>query len=149
MPELTPELRELFARTKLVVLPEDYYMVRLPVDAKPLPGEWYRPATTRFATFIRDSEEITLVVPRRKWLRMHSLFETFELSKPMKVVTFDVKLALNVYGYIAAVGAVLADARISILPMSSFNRDHIVIAKEDLPRAVKVLRHFLQDCKKG
>jgi hypothetical protein len=149
MPELTPELRELFARTKLVVLPEDYYMVRLPVDAKPLPGEWYRPATTRFATFIRDSEEITLVVPRRKWLRMHSLFETFELSKPMKVVTFDVKLALNVCGYIAAVGAVLADARISILPMSSFNRDHIVIAKEDLPRAVKVLRHFLQDCKKG
>src|SRR5512139_934155 len=130
MPELTPELRELFARTKLVVLPEDYYMVRLPVDAKPLPGEWYRPATTRFATFIRDSQEITLVIPRRKWLRMHSLFETFELSKPMKVVTFDVKLPLTVCGFIASIGAVLADARISILPMSSYNRDHVIIAKE-------------------
>jgi len=149
MPVLTAELKEFFARTKLVVLPEDYYMVRLPVDAKPLPGEWYRPATTRFATFIRDSQEITLVIPRRKWLRMHSLFESYELSKPMKVITFDVKLPLTLCGYIAAVGTVLADARISILPMSSFNRDHIVLAKEDLPRAVKVLRHFLQDCKKS
>jgi hypothetical protein len=149
MPALTPELKELFARTKLVVLPEDYYMVRLPTDAKPLPGEWYRPATTRFATFIRDSQEITLVIPRRKWLRMHSLFESFELSEPMKVVTFDVKLSFGVCGFIAAVGAVLAEARISILPMSSFNRDHIVLAKKDLPKAVKTLRQFLQSCKKA
>ena len=148
MQPLSPELKDIFAQTELVVLPEDYFMIRLPADAKPLPGEWYRPATTRFATFIRDSEEITLVIPRRKWLRMRSLFDTYEVSKAMKIVTFDVKLSLTVCGFIAAVGAVLAEARVSILPMSSFNRDHLVVARADLPRAVKALRQFLQDCRK-
>jgi hypothetical protein len=56
------DVRKLIAKTKLVVMPEDYFLIRLPVDAKPIPGEWYRPATTRFAVFIREPKEITLVV---------------------------------------------------------------------------------------
>ena len=77
MAPLSPELKELFGRTKLVVLPEDYYLIHLPVDAKPIPGEWYRPATTRFAVFIREPDEITLIVARRKWLRMQNLFDKY------------------------------------------------------------------------
>lgn len=148
MPMLTPQLEEILARTRLVVLPEDYYMIRLPVDTKPIPGEWYRPATTRFGVFVREPNEITLIVPRRKWLRMRHLFEKFTISKPMKVITFGVKLDLTVYGFMAAVAAVLAENRISILPISSFDRDHILVAKTQLPLAVKVLRQFLQSCKK-
>ncbi len=147
MAVLSPELKKLLGRTKLVVLPEDYYMIRLPVDAKPIPGEWYRPATTRFAVFIREPDEITLVVPRRKWLRMQNLFDDFKVLGPMKVITFDIKLSLVVTGYIAAISRILAEDKISILPMSSFHRDHILVQKEDLPRTVRLLRQFLQSCK--
>jgi hypothetical protein len=141
------DVTKLLAKTKLVVMPEDYFLVRLPVDAKPIPGEWYRPATTRFAVFIREPNEITLVVPRRKWLRMQNIFEKYEVSGPMKVITFDIKLSLSVFGYIAAVSRALAEAKVSVLPMSSFHRDHILVSKKDLPRSMRLLRQLVQECK--
>lgn len=145
----SPELRKYFARTKLSVLPEDYFMVHLPVDAKPIPGEWYRPATTRFGAFIREPKEITLIVSRRKWLCMRSLFEKHEVSAPLKVITFDVVLPMNLTGFVAALTARLAEADVSVLPVSSFHRDHILVHKRDLPRAVRILRTFLASFKMG
>jgi hypothetical protein len=148
MPLPPAGLRKLLARTKLQVLPEDYYVAHLPVDAKPIPGEWYRQATTRFAVFIREPKEITLIVPRRKWLRMQNIFETYKVTGPMKVVTFDVRLSMVAFGYMAAIGSVLTEADISAVPISSFHRDHILVQKDDLPQTVRVLRQFLDDCKK-
>ena len=148
MPQLSPQLRKLFAETKLDVLPEDYYLVHLPVDTKPIPGEWYRPATTQFAVFIRAPKGITLIVARRKWLRMQNLFDEYELSAPMRVVTLDMALSLEVYGYIAVVAEILAQAAISIVPIAAFDRDHIVVKKAELPRTVRLLRQFIAGCKK-
>ena len=147
MAPLAPHLKKLFALTKLEVLPEDYYLVHLPLDTKPIPGEWYRPATTQFAVFIRAPGGITLIVTRRKWLRMKKMFDSFETSEPMRVVTLDMALSLSVYGYIAEVSQVLAQEKISIIPIAAFDRDHIVVRKADLPRTVRVLRQFIASCK--
>ncbi len=147
MPAPTADLHKLLGKTKLVVLPEDYFLVRLPVETEPIPVEWYKPAGTHFGAIIREAHEITLVVARRKWLRMQRIFDDFDVSEPMKVITFDIKLSLNVYGYIAAISKVLADAKISVVPMSSFNRDHILVSKKNLPHSVRLLRHFLQECR--
>ena len=138
------DLKKILARTKLVVMPEDYYLIRLPVDAKPIPGEWYRPATTRFAAFIREPDEITLIVARRKWLRMQNLFEKYKVSGPMKVITFDAKAPVIANGYLAVISSVLAEAKIGFVPISTFNHNHIVVQKADLPRTVRLLRQFLQ-----
>jgi hypothetical protein len=146
--KISAQLKELLANTKLAVLPEDYVVIHLPLDAQPLPGEWYRPATTRFAVFIREPKEIILVVPRRKWLRMQSIFEKYEISGPMKVITFDVQLSLVKIGYMSAIGAVMTKAQIRANPISTFHRDHILVSKGDLPRTVRVIRDFLDSCKK-
>ncbi len=140
-------LRRIFGRTELLVLPEDYLMIRLPVDTKPIPGEWYRPMTTRYAVFVREPKDITLIVARRKWLRMQTMFAKSQVSEPMKVIIFDVELGINVFGFIAAISRVLADGKISIMPVSSFHRDHILVRKKDLPRTVRLLRQFLQTFK--
>jgi hypothetical protein len=79
---------------------------------------------------------------------MQHIFEKYEVSGPMKVITFDIKLSLAVYGYIAAVSHALAEAKISVLPMSSFNRDHILVLKKDLPRSVRILRQLVLDSRK-
>ena len=147
MPARVTDVYKLLSKTKLVVLPEDYFLVRLPVETKPIPTEWFKPAVTHFGAVIREPHEITLVVARRKWLRMQSIFDDFDVSEAMKVITFDIKLSLNVYGYIAAISRVLADAKISVVPMSSFSRDHILVSKKDLPRSVRLLRQFLQECR--
>ncbi len=149
MSAYSANLRSIFRRTKLVVLPEDYLMIRLPVDAKPIPGEWYRPLTTRYAVFVREPKDITLIIPRRKWLRMQTMFAKSLVSEPMKVIIFDIELGVNVYGFIAAISKVLADEKISIMPVSSYHRDHILVRKADLPRTVRLLRQFLQGFEKA
>jgi len=148
MPAISPELKELLTRTKLIVFPEDYVVVHLPVGIQAISGEWFRPSTTRFAAVIQEPKVITMIVPRGKWLRMKSMFDQCEVSGPMKVVAFDVKLSLVASGYMAAIGSVLRESSISALPVSSFKNDHIIVPKEDLPRTVKVLREFLASCKK-
>jgi len=149
MPALSEELRSHLASTNLIVLPEDYFIITLPPDAKLLPGEWYRPATTRFAVFMREPKQITLVVARRKWIRMQNLFDTYEVTGPVKVVTFDKKISMRVRGYMSAIGNELVKAKLQVIPLSSLTRDHILVNKNDLPRTVKVLRQFIEKCKKG
>ncbi len=149
MAAYSANLRKIFRRTKLVVLPEDYFMIRLPADIQAIPGEWYRPLTTRYAVFVREPKDVTLIIPRRKWLRMQAMFSESRVSEPMKVVIFDIELGINVYGFIAAISRVLADNKISIMPVSSFHRDHILVRKMDLPRTVRLLRQFLQGFKKS
>jgi hypothetical protein len=148
MGTISAELKKILARTSLVVLPEDYVVVYLPVGIKAIPGEWFRPATTRFAAVIQEPKVITMVIPRQKWLRMQSMFEKYDVNGPYKVVSFDVKLSLVVRGYMAAIGSVLRESKISALPISSFKHDHIIVPKAELPHAVKVLRNLLNSCKK-
>jgi hypothetical protein len=142
MAEISSELRELFVRTKLAVLPEDYLVIRLPLDIKAIPGEWYRPATTRFAVFVRGPKEINLIVTRRKWLRMQSIFDHYQVSGPMKVIALDRKFPLDLTGYHAAIAGTLAEAKIHALPVSTLGSDHIVVHKADLPRCIRTLRRF-------
>ncbi len=146
MPKITPQLKQLIAKTKLEILPEDYFVIRLALDAKPLPGEWYRPATTRFAAFIREPKAISLIVARRKWLRMQSIFDKYEVSGAMKVVAFDTQLSKATCGYIAVIAGVLAEAEICAIPVCTAARDHIVVEKKELPRTVKILHAFIRSC---
>jgi hypothetical protein len=147
MGKISAELKKMLAHTKLVVFPEDYVVVYLPVGIQAIPGEWFRPATTRFAAVIQEPKVITMVIPRQKWLRMQSMFEKYEVNGPYKVVSFDVKFSLVFRGYMATIGSVLQEAKISALPISSFKHDHIIVPKAELPHAVKVLRDFLDSCK--
>jgi hypothetical protein len=148
MVELSAELKELFSKTNLVIFPEDFIVVYLPVGIQAIPGEWFRPATTRFAVVIQEPKVITMVVPRGKWLRMQGMFEKYDVSGPYKVISFDVKLSLVASGYMCAIGSILTEANITVIPISSFKGDHIIVPKADLPRTVKVLRDFLHGCKK-
>jgi len=148
MAELSTELKDLLTRTKLVVFPEDYVVVYLPINIQAIPGEWFRPATTRFAVVIQEPKVITMVVPRGKWLRMQGMFDKYDVNGPLKVISFDVKLSLVASGYMSAIGSVLTEANISAIPISSFKGDHIIVPKADLPRTVKVLRNFLASCRK-
>ncbi|HSW37900.1 MAG TPA: ACT domain-containing protein [Acidobacteriota bacterium] len=148
MPELSAELKKLLVRAKLVVFPEDYVVVYLPVGVQAIPGEWFRPATTRFAVVIQEPSVITMIVARRKWLRMQGMFDNYEVNGPFKVISFDNKLSPTAAGYMSAIGAILTDEKIKAIPISSFRGDHLIVPKAELPRAVKLLRVFLQSGKK-
>lgn len=148
MPAISADLRKLLIRTNLVVFPEDFVFVCLPPNIKAISGEWFRSSTTRFAAVIQEPKAITMVIPRGKWLRMQNMFEKFEVKGPLKVVSFDAKLTFVARGYMAAIGSVLTESKISAVPISSFKQDYILVSKADLPRTVRVLRDFLNSCRK-
>jgi hypothetical protein len=141
------DLRAPFATTGLSVLPEDFVVVYLPLDTKPLLPEWHRPTTTRFGAIIRDPEELVLVVAKRKWLRMQSIFKKYEIEGPFKVIELVLDARKPVPGYLSQLGAVLSEWQIRGFPISSFRRNHILVEKPDLPRSMRALRKFIEQCK--
>jgi len=148
MPAISAEIKELLIRTELFVLPEDFVVVYLPQKIKAISGEWFRTATTRFAMVIQEPRMITMIIPRRKWLRMQNIFENYEVNGPWKVLGFRAKQPTGAAGYLAAIESALKDSKITYLPVSTLRTSHILVPKSDLPRAVRRLRDFLENCKK-
>jgi len=144
MPAVPTDIKKLLNDTSLVVFPEDYSAVCLPIGVKVIPAEWFRPDTTRFAAVIQEPELITLILPLRKWRLMQNMFEKFDVSGPLKAITFDVRLSLVAGKFRVAIAAALADADINSIPISSFRRYHVVVPKADLPRTVRVLRKLIE-----
>ena len=141
------DLRVPFSATKLSVLPDDFVVVFLPLDTKPLLPEWHRPSSSRFGAIIRDPEELVLIVAKRKWLRMQSIFKKYELEGPFKVIGLILDTTKPIPGYLSQLGAVLSESEIRGFPISSFRRNHILVQKRDLPRTMRVLRKFVEQCK--
>jgi len=143
MPAISADLKKMLAETDLFVFPEDFVVVYLPQNIKAISGEWFRYATTRFAMVIQEPKMITMVIPRRKWLRMQNLFEQFEVNGPWKVISFKTKHSGVVPGYLASIGAALKDSKIRSIPVSTLKNSNILVPKSDVPRAVRLLRNFL------
>lgn len=148
MPAISEDAKKLLSRTNLVVFPEDYIAVYLPIGVKTIPGEWFRSATTVFAAVLQESKLVTMILPLRKWLRMKNMFEKYDVSGPLKVINFDVKSSMEAGGFRIAVASILAEACIRSIPISSFKSYHTIVPKADLPRTVKALRKFLDSFKK-
>jgi hypothetical protein len=51
----------------------------------------------------------------------------------------------SVVGFLAEVSRILADAGISIVALSAFSRDHVLLSQDDLTRALKTLGPFVAD----
>jgi hypothetical protein len=137
MPALSDDLKKLLTRTKLVVFPEDFIAVYLPIGVKSIPSEWFLPTTTTFAAVLQESKLVTMILPLRKWLRMQSMFDKY-----------DVRSSLEAGNFRAAISSIITDSGISSIPISSFRSYHVIVPKADLPRAVKVVRKLLDSLKK-
>ena len=146
MPAASADLRDLLNGTDLFIFPEDYVVVYLS-RTKTISGEWFREATTRFAVVIQEPKTVTMIIPRRKWLRMQNIFDKYEANGPWKVISFKMKASYVPIGYLSAMEAVLKDARIDAIPVSSMRNSHMLVPKADLPRAVRQLRDFLEKSK--
>jgi len=62
-----------------------------------------------------------------------------------RLLSFDVELDFNVVGFLAEVAGILAEAEISIVALSAFSRDHLLIKQQDLSKALKVLGNYVAE----
>ncbi|MDQ3041614.1 MAG: ACT domain-containing protein, partial [Acidobacteriota bacterium] len=60
-----------------------------------------------------------------------------------RLLSFDVELDFAVIGFLAEVARILAEAEISIVALSAFSRDHLLIKQNDLAKTLKVLGDYV------
>lgn len=87
---------------------------------------------------IQDKNEITAVIDQEK-LEAHK-DDLQETDKDWKIITFDMLLPLDMVGWIAKVSEILAEEGISILILSAYSTDHVLVKTSDLEKAVNKLQ---------
>jgi hypothetical protein len=83
---------------------------------------------------IKDYNETTIVAEENHELNI------IEEEKFFKIISFEMKLPFNLVGFLAYITGILANEGISILAISAYSTDHILIKENDLNRALKILK---------
>ena len=140
---------ELLRRTQVVVAPETYVLVGLSH------ADWLQlleqpelsPRGDTPYMLLRDRYEVTLLLNEDDWQTMRHAARNARVESGFRMVTLNVELDWNVVGFMARVAGILADANISIGPLSAFSRDHLLIKQADLPQALRALgEHVAELC---
>lgn len=114
---------------QLRVLPGLFAYARLGPEADRPP--WAE--SEEFALHIRTRNEQCVICP-------HSAVPAgIRKEGPWKIIGIDATLDFNQVGIIASLAVPLAEAKISIAPIATFDTDYILVRESDLERAKAVL----------
>lgn len=137
------KLRSVFAKMRLIYSVEDFLVVGLPGVANvAIGGEG-------FSCMIKEKGETTLILPVEKWGEIESSVKGARIEGPFRVITFDFPLEFSLVGFMAEVSRVLAGEGVSILAISAYTHDHILVKSENLQKSLKALEKMILECKEG
>lgn len=138
---------ELLSKTKIEVSPEIFTLISLSHEnwLKILESPELSPRMTAPFMIFRDNREITLLLDETDFTTIKHAFRDAKTEGNFRLLTFDIELSFNVVGFMAAITKILAESEISIVSLSAFSRDHILIKQTDLAKALKSLRNFVDD----
>jgi hypothetical protein len=122
------KVEEVLKNTKAYVWKERFAVVK--VESMP--------EISDFFAVVKDKNEITLIIDERHLNKLPVL----ESEGGFRLITFDVTLPFGLVGFISTVSRVLAAKEVSILVVSSFSTDHILVKENDLDRTIKALREI-------
>lgn len=88
-----------------------------------------------FAT-IQDGDETTVIIAGDDYDEEDAL----DVERDWRRLSFDLELPFDLVGFLAAVSSALAEAEVSILAISTYSTDHILVKSEDVPNAVRTLQ---------
>ena len=115
----------------LELVPDTLAICRLAPDS-PIPGWALAPST--FLTISRTPEELSITAVQRlvpAALKCERDYRAFRVQGP---------LAMNLVGILASIANPLAEAKISIFAISTYDTDYVLVKAADLGTAVDVLQ---------
>lgn len=132
---------ELLNKTRVEVAPETFTIVSLNHEnwLKLLENPELSPRMTAPFMIFRDKYETTLLLDDVDFEKIRYAVLTAKIESNFRLLTFDVVMDFTVVGFMAEVSKILAEAEISIVALSAFSRDHLLIKQTDLAKALKVL----------
>jgi hypothetical protein len=141
--EPSPEMKPVFASTKIKEHPDDYYIVSICRKEEEKAREILKDLEP-WSSITFDLEEISVVLREEKWNQMKNNFQVYQEEGPYRVLTFDIVLDLDLVGYLSVISSLLAKEGISIYAVSTFLRDHILVKKKDAGKATDVIRKLIE-----
>ncbi|HML25026.1 MAG TPA: ACT domain-containing protein [Aggregatilinea sp.] len=115
------------ARAALYTDAVPYIPVHLPAPAIVAAAGVLAESATPFSALIADKDEVTLILPEAEWEEFARRLPDHRAAAPYRLITFDLPLDFELIGFMALVSRVLADAGVSILAVSAFERDHLLV----------------------
>jgi hypothetical protein len=143
--KLPEPMRRILSDTVVKEHPDEYRVVSIKLDEEAKARSLLRDLQP-FSSVTYDNNEVSVVLRASDWEKLKGEFSGFDESGLYRLLTFDIVLDLSIVGFLSVISAVLAEDGISIYAMSTYLRDHILIRKEDSPRAVAALQKLIEEC---
>ncbi|MEO6725069.1 MAG: ACT domain-containing protein [Blastocatellia bacterium] len=130
-------------------LPETRYTVAslplgdYPVAIEALCDAIQSASSESFVSFVRDKQEITLMIAEEIWHDISARFPEAQARGDWRMIRFDTILDFSVVGFIAEISRALAEADISILSISSYSTDAVLVQDAQFNAAVIAVKQAL------
>lgn len=141
------KVSNLLRQARVEVAPETFFLVSLAHDRwlKLLENPELSPRMTAPFMIFRDKWEITLLLDEVDFGTIRHAVRDAKTEGNFRLLSFDAELDFSTIGFLAEVTRILAEAEMSIVALSAFSRDHVLIKQKDLAKALKVLREYVAD----
>lgn len=96
-----------------------------------------------FISITRDKDEVSLVIAEDTWQRIEHRFPGAKVQLRRRLISFDTVLDFSVVGFIAEISRALADSDISILSISTYRTDAVLVHESRFDEAVRAVNRAL------
>lgn len=96
-----------------------------------------------FVSVTRDKEEITFIIAQSHWQQIAPRFPQSQAELDRRMIRFDTVLDFSVVGFIAEISRALAEAGISILSISTYRTDAVLVHASQFEAAVGAVKRAL------
>src|SRR5215475_5793652 len=100
-------------------------------------------AVDDFVSLTRDKEEITLIIAEDAWRKLAPRFPGVVVQEGRRLIRFDTVLDFSVVGFIAEISRALAEADISILSISTYRTDAVLVDESRFVDAINAIKQAL------
>jgi uncharacterized protein len=138
---------ELLKSTRVEVAPETFFLVSLAHTdwLKLLENPELSPRMSAPFMIFRDRWEVTLLLDETDFGTIRHQLRDAKTAGNYRLISFDVELDFSVVGFLAEVARILSEAEISVVALSAFSRDHLLIKQNDLAKTLKVLGEYVAE----
>ena len=138
---------EFLQKTRIEVAPETFNFISLRREdwLKLLENPELSPRMSAPFMIFSDKWEVTLLLDEVDFGTIRHAIRDAKIEGNFRLLSFDIELDFNVIGFFAEISRILANANISIIALSAFSRDHLLIKQEDLSKALKVLGEYVEE----
>lgn len=92
-----------------------------------------------FVQLTRDAAEITIVLDEAEWRERAGAFPEARTVAGWRLIRFDLELDFSLVGFMAEVTRLMAGAGISILAISTWRTDGLLVGEKYFDKAVAII----------